>query len=141
MPEPFLVVGAGGHAKVVIDALLASGHPVLSCYDDDPALCGYEPVRGVSVAGAVSMVEGHWKPGLLVVVAVGDNAARRKLTLRCRVEFGIARAPSAVLGSGVVLGPGAMVLPSATVNIDTSIGSHVILNTASSVDHDCRVGD
>jgi sugar O-acyltransferase (sialic acid O-acetyltransferase NeuD family) len=34
-----------------------------------------------------------------------------------------------------------MILPSATVNIDSVVGNHVILNTSSSVDHDCRIGD
>ncbi len=141
MPEPYLVVGAGGHAKVVLDALLASGQRVLGCYDDNPALAGFEPIAGVSVAGPTPLVEAHWTPGRLVIVAVGDNAARRKLASRLHVDFGVARAPTAVLGSGVTLGPGTMVLPSATVNIDSLIGCHAILNTACSIDHDCRIGD
>jgi predicted dehydrogenase len=51
MPERFAIVGAGGHAKVVLDALLASGHEVVGVYDDNPALLGVEPIPGVKVLG------------------------------------------------------------------------------------------
>lgn len=141
MSDSFLVAGAGGHAKVVVDALLASGCRLLGCYDDNPAVAGSEPVPGVRVVGNLSRLQTDWKPGRMVVVAVGDNALRRRLSMRLRVDYGLVRAPSAVLGTGVALGHGTMVLPSATVNIDTAVGSHVILNTSCSVDHDCRIGD
>ena len=51
MPERFAIVGAGGHAKVVVDALLASGHEVSGFYDDNPALLGAEPDTGREGAG------------------------------------------------------------------------------------------
>lgn len=141
MPEVFVVLGAGGHAKVVIDALLASGRTVAGCYDENPALLGSEPVPGVPVlGGSAAMVPGWWE-GRKVVIAIGENRTRRRLASLWDVEYGIALAPSAVVGRGVAIGPGAMILPSATVNIDSMLGSHAILNTSCSVDHDCRVGD
>lgn len=136
-----LVIGAGGHAKVVIDALLASGCRILGCYDDNPTLAGSEPVSGVPVLGGSSALCTDWRKGQKVIVAVGDNRIRRRLSLLWDVEYGAAVAPSAVLGAGVVFGSGTMVLPSATVNIDTVVGRHAILNTSCSVDHDCRIGD
>jgi sugar O-acyltransferase (sialic acid O-acetyltransferase NeuD family) len=141
MAESFLVFGAGGHAKVVIDALLASGDEVLGCYDDDPMLAGVEPVPGVLVAGGSSSLVAAWKSGKKVVVAIGENRIRRRLSLLWKVDYGVASAPSVVLGSRVTIGPGSMLLPSATVNVDSVIGSHAILNTSCSIDHDCRVGD
>lgn len=141
MPESFLVVGAGGHAKVVIDALLRSGSLVLGCYDDNPALIGSEPVPGIRVVGRSSQAERDWTKGRKVIVAIGENRLRRRLSSLWNVEYGVAVAPSAVLGRGVAIGPGSMILPSATVNIDAVIGAHAILNTSCSVDHDCRIGD
>ncbi|MEW6719234.1 MAG: acetyltransferase [Thermodesulfobacteriota bacterium] len=141
MPESYILLGAGGHAKVVIDALLASGCAVEGCYDENPALFGTEPVPGVPVlGGSASMAPGWWK-GRKVILAIGENRIRRRLASLWDVEYGIAAAPSAVIGRGVAVGPGAMILPSAAVNIDTVIGSHAILNTSCSVDHDCRIGD
>jgi sugar O-acyltransferase (sialic acid O-acetyltransferase NeuD family) len=141
MPETFLVFGAGGHAKVVIDALLSSGNKVLGCYDDNPALAGTEIVQSVSVVGGSSLLAANWIKGQKVIVAIGDNGLRRRLSSRWDVEYGIALAPSVVLGRGVEIGAGTMLLPSATVNIETIVGRHAILNTSCSIDHDCRIGD
>jgi sugar O-acyltransferase (sialic acid O-acetyltransferase NeuD family) len=142
MPERFVVVGAGGHAKVVVDALLSSGHEVLGFYDDNPALLGVEPIPGVKVLGDTKDLPGGFEKGKgVVILAVGENHVRCKLSRRVSIAFGVACAPSAVLGRGVRIGKGSMILPSATVNIDTVIGEHVILNTACSIDHDCAIGD
>lgn len=142
MPERFAVVGAGGHAKVVVDALLSSGHEVLGFYDDNPALLGTEPIPGVKVLGDTKDFLGgleKWKG--VAILAVGENRLRYQLSRRLFVPYGVACAPSSVLGRDVRIGKGSMILPSATVNIDTVIGEHVILNTSSSVDHDCAIGD
>ncbi len=142
MPERFAVVGAGGHAKVVVDALLGSGHEVLGFYDDDPALLGAEPIPGVKVLGDTKDVPGGLAKGKVVVIlAIGGNRLRCLLSRRLSVPYGIACARSAVLGRGVRIGNGSMILPSATVNIDTVVGEHVILNTSCSVDHDCAIGN
>jgi len=142
MSERFAVVGAGGHAKVVVDALLASGREVLGFYDDNPVLLGAEPIPGVKVLGDTKDLRGGLeKVKGVVILAVGENRIRCRLSRRLSVPYGVACAPSAVLGRGVRVGKGSMILPSATVNIDTVIGEHVILNTSSSIDHDCTIGD
>jgi acetyltransferase EpsM len=127
---------------VVVDALFASGHEVLGLYDDNPALLGAEPISGVKVLGGTKDLPGRlekWKG--LVILAVGENRMRFRLSQRFSVMYGVACAPSAVLGRGVRIGKGSMILPSATVNIDAVIGEHVVLNTSSSVDHDCAIGN
>ena len=142
MPECFAIVGAGGHAKVVADALLSSGHEMLGFYDDNPALLGAEPIPGVKVLGETKDLPGGLeKVKAVVILAVGENRVRCRLSRLLSVPYGVACSPSAVLGHGVRIGKGSMILPSATVNIDTDIGKHVILNTSCSVDHDCAVGD
>jgi sugar O-acyltransferase (sialic acid O-acetyltransferase NeuD family) len=141
MAERFAVIGAGGHAKVVVDALLSSGHEVMGFYDDDPALLGAEPLPGMKVLGDTKEVPGNWKGKVVFILAIGENRVRWRLSRRLSIPYGVACAPSAVLGSGVRIGKGSMILPSATVNIDTVIGAHVILNTSCSVDHDCAIGD
>jgi len=142
MSERFAIIGAGGHAKVVVDALLASGQEVKGFYDDNPNLLEVEPVPGVKVLGSMKdLPEGLEKGKDVFILAIGENRVRYRLSRSLSVPFGVACAPSATLGRGVKVGKGSMVLPSATVNIDTTIGEHVILNTSCSVDHDCAVGD
>ena len=141
MAEVFTVIGVGGHAKVVIDALLSSGCQIVAFYDDNASLIGQEPFPGIRVAGTTPSVEKDWEKGRLAIVAIGDNRIRRKISLRCKVDYGVAVAPSVVLGKGVVIGHGSMILPSATINIDSVVGRHAIVNTSSSIDHDCRIGD
>lgn len=141
MADTYHVVGAGGHSKVVIDALRSAGNRVAACYDDNPALLGSWPVPGVQVVGPAGFLDRNRREGEFVILAVGDNAARRRLSLRWSVFYGLVVASSVVLGSEIVLGEGSVILPSATVNIGTVLGRHVVLNTSCSVDHDCRVGD
>jgi len=141
MAERFAVVGASGHAKVVVDALLASGQQVLGLYDDNPALLGAEPIPGVKVLADSKHLPQGLKGKVVVILAIGENRVRCRLSRRLSVPYGVACAPSAVLGRGVQVGKGSMVLPSATVNIDSIIGEHVILNTSCSVDHDCVIGN
>lgn len=142
MHERFVVVGAGGHAKVVVDALLASGHEVIGFFDDNKSLIGSEPVSGIRVLGGSENVPGRSVTRQAsVIIAIGENRVRYSIAKRLSVPYGVANAPTAVLGRGVRIGNGSMLLPSATVTIDTIIGEHVILNTSCSVDHDCLIGD
>jgi sugar O-acyltransferase (sialic acid O-acetyltransferase NeuD family) len=141
MGESYRVIGGGGHARVVVDALLASGKAVEGCYDDNPALDGADVVAGVRVVGVGGRLGEGWGPGTRAVVAIGDNRTRFRIAGAQPGPYGTAVAPSAVLGAEVHIGEGTVVLPSATVNARASVGRHAILNTACSVDHDCRIGD
>lgn len=141
MADRYHVVGAGGHAKVVADALLASNHRVHGFYDDDPVLLETEPLPGLKVIGGTGELPDSWEDGWKVVLAIGENRARCRLSRRLIVPYGIACAPSTILGRGVKVGSGTMVLPSATVNVASEVGEHAILNTSCSIDHDCRIGD
>lgn len=131
-----LVVGAGGHAKVVIDAIAASGDEIAGLVADPPHAA---ELLGLAVGDDVSSV-----PCDSFIVAIGDNAARARTYDRC-LEAGLAPAtvihPSAVIAARSTIGPGTVVAAGAIVNIDAVIGANVILNTGCTVDHDCVVGD
>ncbi len=137
----YRIFGAGGHAKVVIDALIASGVSVGGSYDADVSLHGREVVPGILIHGDEKRLLADLRDEDCVIIAIGENRVRKRLAGMLRVRYGVAVAPSAVVGARVEIGQGAMVLPSATVNCDTTIGGHAILNTSCSVDHDCRIED
>lgn len=136
------VLGAGGHAKVVIATLRAAGWEVAAAYDDAGEGRGRE-VAGVPVRGPLeaAVEAGHEA----VVIAVGDNRGRRAVAER----FAGARAlpwvavvhPAATVHPSVELGEGTVVFAGAVIQPDTAIGRHAIVNTGASVDHDCRLGD
>lgn len=134
------VAGAGGHAKVVADALLAAGKDEFAGFlDDDPASWGLQilgyPVLGPLTAWSNKKIDG-------IVVAVGENAAR-KLMFEQLMAAGATLVsvvhPRALLGRGVRLGRGVVALANVVVNAGSSIGENVILNTACSVDHDNEI--
>ncbi len=132
------VIGAGGHGKVVVRLLRELGYSVAAVFDDDPRHW-QEPLLGVPVLGPVARIEEH--PRRPAVIAVGDNAARRRIAQRHSLDWLTAVHPSAIVDFLVCLGRGTVVLPRAVVQVDSCLGDHVIVNTAATVDHDCRIGD
>lgn len=131
------VVGAGGHAKVVIATLRAVGLPVAAVFDDDRERRGGE-VLGVPVAGPVSALEPESYLG--AVLAVGSNEARRRLAGELSVPWVTVVHPRAVVHPTVRLGEGAVIFAGAVVQPDAELGRHAIVNTGATVDHDCRIG-
>lgn len=133
------VVGAGGHAKVVISTLQVLGHVVEAVFDDDPQRIGTD-VGGVSVKGPVSQLSKE--KGARAVVAVGDNRVRQDLASRfTEIEWITVVHPDASVDASAKLGPGTVVFAGAVIQPDSEIGAHVIVNTGATIDHDCTVGD
>jgi UDP-perosamine 4-acetyltransferase len=142
-------VGAGGHAKVLVDALrLQGGFDIAGLTDTNPALWG-TTVLDVPVLGGDDVLRSDLRAkgitGFFIGVgSVGDSSVRRGL-FQQMVNLGFAPVsiihPAATIAASVTLGPGAMVLAGAVINPATTIGANVIVNTAAVVEHDSAVGD
>lgn len=128
------VVGAGGHAKVVISTARADGYNVTRVVDDDPAHWGQDH-HGVIVSGPVAPVLAD--PAARVVLAIGDNRTRLRLAESARCTFVRIIHPAALVDGTVAVGGGTVVFAGAIVQPDTILGDHVIVNTGASIDHDC----
>ena len=133
-----VVVGSGGHAKVVIATARAAGHEVAAIADDDPARWG-QRVLGVEVAGPSAAVLDD--PTAHAVLAVGANRARQRLADAARCRFVSVIHPSAVIDATVRIAGGSVVFAGAVIQPDAAIGAHAIINTGASIDHDCAIGD
>ncbi|MBL8848585.1 MAG: sugar transferase, partial [Planctomycetaceae bacterium] len=138
LPEGVFVIGAGGHAKVVIATLQAAGQTAAAVLDDDPAQWG-RTVLGVPVVGPVCTLEREL--GRQAVIAIGSNAVRRRIAKELRAEWVTVVHPSACVHATVLLGAGTVVFAGAVIQPDAAIGAHCIINTGASIDHDCRLGD
>jgi sugar O-acyltransferase (sialic acid O-acetyltransferase NeuD family) len=133
------VLGAGGHAKVVVSALLEAGTKVAGIYDDDPAKQGTEVLQ-VPVLGTIR--ELHDAKGRLWVIGVGDNLIRHQIAARFpSAEWLTVIHPEAYVHESASLGPGTVVFAGAVIQPGACIGRHCIINTRATVDHDCVVGD
>jgi sugar O-acyltransferase (sialic acid O-acetyltransferase NeuD family) len=133
--NPIILLGGGGHARVVLDCLLQSGKHVSAIFDDK-VLSG--TLMGVAYVGPYRADAQRFARA---IVAMGDNYARKRAAEACRHEFASVHHSSAMISAKAKLGTGCMVLHGAIVQVNSSIGNHVILNTGSQVDHDCNIGD
>ena len=80
-------------------------------------------------------------PDAPLVVAVGDNAQRRLIVERLDVEWVSAIHSTATIAKTVRLGVDNVILHGSVIQANARIGSHVLINTAASVDHDNVIGD
>lgn len=131
--SPIYVVGAGGHAMVIVDMLQASGTPPSALLDPGSAKLH---VLGVPVLRAERPPEANAS----VVIGLGNNASRERLA-REFATFVTVIHPSAQIGSDVTIGHGTVVMAGAVINAGTRIGKHCIVNTGARIDHECILED
>jgi sugar O-acyltransferase (sialic acid O-acetyltransferase NeuD family) len=146
MSIPVIVLGAGGHAKVLIEALLKNGAVIAGIVDPNPVFLGTE-ILGVPVIGGDEVITGYPPTDVLLVNGIGSISRPevRKSVFERFVSQGYRFATvvhsSAVVASDVMLGEGAQVMAGAVIQPGTRIGCNAIVNTRASVDHDCQVED
>ena len=137
-----LIIGAGGHGKVVADAALLSDWDRVTFLDDRAGTL--VEVLGLTVIGQVRPLREHAAAFDAAVVAIGAAARRLELQDEC-VAAGLSIAtiihPSASVSRFATLGPGCVVFAQAAINPGTTLGRAGIVNTAATIDHDCRLGD
>lgn len=134
-----MVIGAGGHAKVVVASLLDAGLDIGTIVDEDPAKKGSR-ILGVCVSGSYAHLSRS--PRAPTVIAIGDNRARTELARRFEGRDWLTLVhPSAYVHPSARLGPGTVVFAGSVVQPGSRIGSHCIVNTGATVDHDCQIGD
>lgn len=138
-PGAHVVLGGGGHAKVVIAVMRDAGMPVDAVLDDTVARWGGE-LSGVPVLGGLAALAG-WE-GVRAVIAIGNNARRKQIAETYPdVAWLTVVHPSAIVHPSATLGPGAMVIWRAIIEPDARVGAHAIINSAAVVCHDAVVGD
>lgn len=130
-----LLYGGSGHAKVVIDCLLANNLPVQGIFDDNPDLTS---LLNVPVIG--SYKQAHL-PLEELIISIGNNAIRKKVAQSISHPFGKVIHPSALLSTFAVVEDGSVIFQNSVIQAGTCIGRHCIINTSASVDHDCLMED
>ena len=143
MNLPVIVLGSGGHAKVLIEALLLQRREVLGYTDPDEAR---KTVLGLSRLGDDQAILEYDPEKLRLVNGVGSIAStssRKSLYDRFRMKgyrFQSVAHPSAAIASDARLEEGVQIMAGAVVQPGTSVGANTVINTGAVVDHDCEIG-
>lgn len=145
MKRPVLVIGAGGHGRVVADALLAAEHEVLGFLDADERKRDAK-LDGLPVIGGDDALERYTPHTVMLANGMGSTASmtmRRDLYERLAARgftFETVRHPSAIVARSAVLCAGAQVMAGAVIQTGAVVGEDSIINTGAVVDHDCKIG-
>jgi len=139
MHTKYFIIGAGGHAKVVLNAAFLSGMVNIAIWDDDVNLLG-QSLLGVNIQAPVDMKallgEGH--------IAVGCSRVRKKLSKQCKnlgLKLKIIIHPESSVAKTSMIGEGSFVAAQAVLAPNCSLEKCVIVNHGAIIDHDCIVGD
>jgi sugar O-acyltransferase (sialic acid O-acetyltransferase NeuD family) len=143
---PIIGLGAGTHAKSVVEAISSRGEfEIVAVVDDDPGRVGTE-LLGIPIEGPDALARAR-ADGVLHAFAgiggIGSSEARRRAFARLRTD-GFELPPiihaTAVVSDWARIGPGCHILAGAVLNADAELGENTIVNTRAVVEHDCRIG-
>lgn len=148
MAVPVIGLGAGGHAKVVIEILrLNKQYELVGLLDSKPELKG-SSVLSVPVLGddqyLPELVSREIKHFFVGVGSIGDTSLRCKL-YNLALAYGMlpvsAIHPQAIISPSAKIDSGVTVMAAAVINAGVILGANVVINTGVIVEHDCVVGD
>lgn len=139
-----LILGAGGHGKVVLDILRAAGeYKPVGFLDADNTLWN-TMVGGLPVLGHLNLLPKLRQQKIkAAIVAIGDNHTRLSYA-KIIQENGLALVnaihPAASVSATAQLGRGVVIAAGAVICADAKVGDSTIINTSAVVDHECQVG-
>lgn len=141
-------LGAGGHAKVVIEILMSNADSDIEGLLDPQIKLWHTSVLGVPVLGNDDLLPQLKYDGIqfafIGVGSVDDTNPRRRLYEKVKsLGYEIVNAihPGALISQSSTIGHGTTIMAGAVINAMASIGNNVIINTGSIIEHDCIVGD
>lgn len=132
-----IIIGGGGHAKVIADIATLNGYKILGFLDDNPAitkLLDFDKLGKIEDAPLFA-------DKAQFIIAIGNNAVRKEIAEKYNLNFATLVHPTAIIGSQVEIGEGSVVMPSVVINSSSKIGEHCIINSASVIEHDNIIGD
>ncbi|NTU31058.1 acetyltransferase [Brevibacillus sp. HB1.1] len=137
-----IVIGGGGHAKVLIEILLSQAREVIGYTD----FIDHGDIYGVPCLGNDSKIEHYLAENIVLVNGLGstgDNTRRKHLYDLYKekgYKFTSVIHPSAIISPSVVIDEGVQIMAGVIIQADCYIGSNSIINTRASVDHDSKIG-
>ena len=141
------ILGCGGHSKVVLDVALCLGYENIIFFDDNYTgnrlFMGRFNVVGTS-EDLINNSHEYSSYDLEVIVAIGNNYTRWQKVMLLReagIKFATLIHPRATVSRFATIAEGSVVLAGSVINPDAKIGQHNIINSNSTIEHDCILGN
>lgn len=142
-----IIIGAGGHAKVLVNSLHLCGVALWGATSPDTSVHGKSILGLCPINGTDELLLKRSTADTVLVNGIGmttpESALRQETFLKWKARgfsFATVVHPSAILAPDVVLGEGAQIMAGVVIQPGTRIGENTIVNSSASVDHDCIVG-
>ncbi len=133
----FIIIGAGGHSKVVFSTAKMCKIKVQSFYDDSIVKIG-KKFLGRPVLGPLEKLKNE---DFKAIIGIGDNKKRKEIAEKYPLSYFKLIHPFSYVDENVEIGEGSVVFAGSIIQPDCKIGKHVIINTGATIDHDCIIGN
>ncbi|WP_114418137.1 acetyltransferase [Marinospirillum perlucidum] len=146
MSLPVILLGAGGHAKVVLNLLQLIKSPLSGVIDPKLKHKGIKEWRGLPVLGEDSDVYKYPPNKVLLANGLGSLPGKNlrqtlfKQFKKSGYTFITLVHPTAIIADGVELAEGVQVMAGCILQTDVLIDENTLINTGTQLDHDCKVG-
>lgn len=138
MSKQVVIIGAGGHAKVIADIIVKSGDRVYGFLDDnleiETTIANNEQFKIIGKIEKINKLKEN--TNLEFVIAIGDNTVRKKIAENYNVKYYTAIHPSSIIALDVSIEEGTVVMANTVINTSAKIGRHCIVNTGAIIEHD-----
>lgn len=142
---PIIVLGAGGHAQVLIDTLLLNSCNIIGIVDNDESKAG-STILGIPVIGNDEIIydysihKVHLVNGLGSVLSTKARANLFEKFSEQGYQFINIIHPSAIIAKNVRIESGIQIMAGVVVQTGSCIGANSVINTKASIDHNCMIG-
>lgn len=141
-----VIIGSGGHAKVIADILLKRKEvlkeelDIIGFLDDNFQNLEYREIFNIPILGSLELIEEFKNKDYEYIIAIGNNLIRKKIAEKySKLIYYTAIHPTAVIGNMVTIEEGTVVMANAVINSYSKIGKHCILNTSCVIEHDNNI--
>jgi sugar O-acyltransferase (sialic acid O-acetyltransferase NeuD family) len=130
-----LLYGASGHSKVICSIFEAMKVRVDCIFDD------YKKINLLDNYKVLSVYSHDYKPNFSLLISIGDNKTRKKISERVFHSFSTAIHPTSIVDKITHIDNGTAIFHGVIIQRDVKIGKHCIINTNASIDHECKIDD
>lgn len=137
MHKKVVIIGAGGHAKVIADIIEKLGDEIIGFLDDKIEkntiiIKDYKVIGDLNNRFTLAIANSDYE----FITAIGDNKKREEISKSPNLKFYTAIHPSAQIGLDVKIEEGTAIMANVCINSSARIGKHCIINTGAIIEHD-----
>ncbi|PGL70326.1 acetyltransferase [Bacillus sp. AFS055030] len=136
-----IVIGNGGHSKVIQEMLTILDYKIIAILDDK---CNEQMIENGIVYAPISYLNRLQDDRTKVVIGIGDNNSRNQISKSINISIERYLSvihPSAIVSPSANIGNGTVIMPKAVINANAKIGVHCIINTGAIIEHDNTINN